>query len=170
MKTSLKENIEALKQGEEVLRCISDAAYAQPEKIVFQSTVGMHIRHNLDHYACFLNGLESGCIDYAARQRDSRTEQDRSYALAKMSKIRESLENLMGSGDIGSLFVERDVGRGQDISSANRELAFLLSHTIHHYAIVAVICQLQGFPVVEGFGVAPSTLRHRAAQVAECAH
>jgi len=50
-------------------------------------------------------------------------------------------------------------------TSIKRELAFLLSHTIHHYAIVAIICRLQGLSVEDDFGIAPSTLRHRAAQL-----
>ncbi len=169
MKINLRENIEALQQGEMLLQHLSDLAYTQPAPPVFQSAIGTHIRHNLDHYACFLNGLESGCIDYAARQRDTRLEQDRVYAIAEMSKLRERLEKLAETPDDACLLVERDVGPGQASSSAKRELEFLLSHTTHHYALVAVICRLHGFSVGNEFGVAASTLRHCATQLAECA-
>ena len=170
MKINLRENIEALQQGESLLRSISDSAYIQPAQHVFQSTVGTHIRHNLDHYTCFLNGLENGCIDYAARQRNTRVEQDRSYAIAEISSLRERLKRIPENLDKAMLLVERDIGPGQAGSSVKRELEFLLSHTTHHYAIVAIICQLQGLSVGDEFGVAPSTLRHRAMQTAECAH
>jgi len=170
MKSNLRENIEALQQGEQLLRSISDSAYIQPAQYVFQSTVGAHIRHNLDHYACFLNGLESGCIDYAARQRDTRLEQDRSYAITKISELRERMKNLPENMDKENLLVKRDIGPGHAGSSVRRELEFLLSHTTHHYAIVAIICQLQGLSIGAEFGVAPSTLRHRATQAVECAH
>ncbi len=170
MKINLRENIEALQQGEKLLRSISDAAYIQPAQHVFQSTVGTHIRHNLDHYACFLNGLESGCIDYAARQRNSHLEQDRLYAIAEISSLQNRLKNLPEDMDKADLLVERDIGPGQAGSSVKRELEFLLSHTTHHYAIVAIICQLQGLSIGDEFGVAPSTLRHRKMQLAECAH
>jgi hypothetical protein len=50
-----------------------------------------------------------------------------------------------------------------------RELEFLLSHTVHHYAIVAILCRLQGIAVDDGFGVAPSTLRHRTESETPCA-
>lgn len=170
MKINLRENIEALQQGERLLRGISDSAYTQPAQYVFQSTVGTHIRHNLDHYACFLQGLETGCIDYAARQRNIRLEQDRAYAIAEISSLRERLKRLPEHLDKENLLVERDIGPGQAGSSVKRELEFLLSHTTHHYAIVAIICQLQGLSVGAEFGVAPSTLRHRATQTVECAH
>lgn len=170
MKINLRENIEALQQGERLLCSISDSAYTQPVQQVFQSTVGTHIRHNLDHYDCFLKGLESGCIDYTARQRNTRLEQDRSYAIAEISSLRERLKSLPETLDMANLLVERDIGPGQAGLSVRRELEFLLSHTTHHYAIVAIICQLQGLSVGDEFGVAPSTLRHRARQLAECAH
>lgn len=170
MRSSLRENIEALQQGEHILQTISDAAYCQPARLVFESTVGMHIRHNLDHYACFLKGIKNGCIDYAARQRDSRLEQDRSFAITEISRIRQCLQDMSETIVTTQLLVETDNGSGQVTSSIKRELAFLLSHTTHHYAIVAVICQLQGLSVAEDFGVAASTLQHRVEQLAKCAH
>jgi hypothetical protein len=45
-------------------------------------------------------------------------------------------------------------------STVARELQFLLSHTVHHYALIALILRLQGFEPGEEFGVAPSTLAH----------
>jgi hypothetical protein len=41
-----------------------------------------------------------------------------------------------------------------------RELQYLLSHTIHHYAIIGSILRAQGVEPGPDFGVAPSTLRH----------
>jgi len=165
MKIKISENIEALRQGEKLLRCISDAAYTLPAQTVFDSTIGAHFRHNLDHYACFLNGLDSGCIDYAARQRDLRLEQDRRYAMVEFSRVRKHLQSLEEGLDGPCLLIGSDVGPDQVSTSIKRELEFLLSHTIHHYAIVAIICQLLGIVVEDDFGVAPSTLRHRATQL-----
>ena len=55
-------------------------------------------------------------------------------------------------------------------SSASRELEFLLSHTVHHYALIGVICQLAGQTLPKDFGMAPSTLRHLQSQAdAACA-
>ena len=50
-------------------------------------------------------------------------------------------------------------------SSLLRELQFLLSHTIHHYALIASLLERRGVRVrdeLSGFGVAASTLEHWA--------
>ncbi|MFW5688937.1 MAG: hypothetical protein ACOC1U_05120, partial [Spirochaetota bacterium] len=48
-------------------------------------------------------------------------------------------------------------------STLERELAVLASHTVHHYAIIALLLRVQDVDVPASFGVAPSTLRHEAA-------
>ena len=45
-------------------------------------------------------------------------------------------------------------------STLERELYVLVSHTIHHYALVAVLLRTLGVDPGPEFGVAPSTLRH----------
>ena len=43
-------------------------------------------------------------------------------------------------------------------SSLQRELQFLVSHSVHHYALIRELLRQSGFDAGEGFGVAPSTL------------
>ncbi len=62
-----------------------------------------------------------------------------------------------------------DRGTLRATSSITRELDFLLSHTIHHYAIIAVLCRLQNVEVEPDFGVAPSTLRYQSTSKMQCA-
>jgi len=51
-------------------------------------------------------------------------------------------------------------------STVMRELQALLSHTVHHFALIGVMLQLNGFEIPEEFGVASSTLnRWRSAKV-----
>ena len=45
-------------------------------------------------------------------------------------------------------------------SSLARELQFLTSHTIHHFAVIALILRAMDVEVDREFGVAPSTLRY----------
>ena len=47
-------------------------------------------------------------------------------------------------------------------STTGRELQFLVSHTVHHFAMIGGICRALEVEMEENFGVAPSTLRHRA--------
>jgi len=45
-------------------------------------------------------------------------------------------------------------------TTVGRELAFVLSHTVHHNALIAVMAKTLGVPVPERFGYAPSTIVH----------
>jgi uncharacterized damage-inducible protein DinB len=169
MNVTLNDNIVTLKQGELLLCSLSNSAYTKPALPVFASTIGAHIRHNLDHYACFLEGLSSGFIDYSARQRDSRIEQNRAFALAEFARILDDLSALDLRQKKWCVLIDPETGPGQTQTTIQRELEFLLSHTIHHYAMVAVICRLEGLIIDQDFGVAPSTLRYRSAQATACA-
>ena len=51
-------------------------------------------------------------------------------------------------------------------SSVLRELQFLISHTVHHFALIRMILLDQGVQTPAGFGVAPSTLKHEASRAA----
>jgi len=46
-------------------------------------------------------------------------------------------------------------------STLCRELEYLQTHTVHHYALIAMILRLQSVEPNANFGVAPSTLQHR---------
>ena len=49
-------------------------------------------------------------------------------------------------------------------STIRRELQFLVSHTVHHYALIGLILKTMDVSVPENFGVAPSTLKHEQSQ------
>jgi hypothetical protein len=53
-------------------------------------------------------------------------------------------------------------------TSVGRELQFLVSHTVHHYAVIAAMLRPQGVEPGADFGVAPSTLVYE--QGSACAH
>jgi uncharacterized damage-inducible protein DinB len=166
MRPGLQENIAILRQGEELLAGLNDAGYALVMEPLFDSSLGAHIRHNLDHYSCFLDGLDSGRIDYAARRRSPDVERCRLAAIDESTRLRQALGRLQQVPATLELVAEGTDRARRTSTSMERELRFLLSHTIHHYAIVAIICRLQGHAVPAGFGVAPSTLLHRAGQAA----
>jgi len=48
-------------------------------------------------------------------------------------------------------------------------LQVLSSHTVHHFALIAMTLRLHGVEMEPGFGMAPSTLRYLAAKSAEAA-
>lgn len=166
MKSLLQENIDALQQALDLLPQLSEAQYRQRLPACFNASVGGHIRHNIDHYLSFLSGFDAGVIDYEARVRDTRIETDRDYALRVLGSISERFAVLPSEDK--PLRIRMENTADDDLaawgeSTARRELQFLLSHTIHHYALVAVSCRMLGVEPHADFGVAPSTLRYREA-------
>ncbi len=80
----------------------------------------------------------------------------------------EELEAWFSQADIGldtPVNVLVDCGEGGDClpsrSTVGRELQFLVSHTVHHFAIIAVMHSSQGIELPPDFGIAPSTLKYQ---------
>lgn len=160
-------NILFLRQGLDLLAGINDVDYSNGFPPHFEAGIGTHIRHVLEHYTSFLDGLPTGRIDYDARKRDARIEVDRSAATNAVQRIIDRLWQIAGDDRNRELDVFMDCGdaathvRHHGRSSVARELQFLLSHTVHHYALIAVILRFAGREPNEAFGVSPSTIRFR---------
>jgi hypothetical protein len=162
----IADNIEALRQGLRLIERLNDRFYTQSNAGLSLSPVGGHFRHCIDFYHSFLAGVESGRINYDYRERDERIEQNRLFAAAKLKLIIESLNRLTGIKDRREIEVKLEGSSNDENgpdwsrSSLMRELQFLISHTIHHYSLIALALRVQGFEPGAEFGVAPSTLKH----------
>jgi hypothetical protein len=156
--------VEVLRQEVSLLNCIDDVVYAAPAEGAFRSSIGAHIRHNLDHFEAFFRGLPTGRIDYEQRRRDTRIAVSTDCALGAVAGYLWSLQSL--SENMGtSMEVREESEDGAETpmwlaSTVGRELQFLLGHTVHHHAIVALLADRHGTALPEGFGVAPSTQRY----------
>lgn len=165
---SLHLSIEAIRNAlaleQYLLLQISDDDYHRIAPDTFHSTLGKHIRHNIDHVSAFLSGFDTGHIDYENRQRSEQLEQNRTYALQIIGELDQRLKKLSSEPDKSILIrseIENDTTDLQWLaSSCSRELQFLLSHSIHHHAIIATlpVCALLDLP--PEFGIAPSTQRY----------
>lgn len=158
---------EALAQEAALLAEIPDELFRAPGQGRFKSSIGQHIRHNLDHFTAFFAGLEAGKIDYEQRERAARIAEMPACAGEAVARFRERLEGLRASED-HALLVREESEAGAEApawlsSSLGRELQFLLGHTVHHHALIAMIADAHAIPLPEGFGVAPSTRRHERA-------
>ena len=167
----IDDNVHALMQGIELIPAIDDEAYSTTTAPFAKSAVGGHFRHCIDFYTCFLSGLETGRINYDLRERNTAVETNRLAAIEKIEAIIERLRSLAPEDGEHEVQVisecsENNPAPDWSRSSVRRELQFLLSHTIHHYAIVALSLRMRGIEPGEEFGVAPSTLRHWRAQCA----
>jgi hypothetical protein len=162
------DNIRFLEQGIRLIRRLGDDLYTLTPEGPFRGGVGSQFRHCLDLYRCFLSGLDSGRVDYSRRERDPRVETDRGRAEEAARDVVRRLSALAASQAGARLGVNSELPAGGEEpcwsdSSVRRELQFLLSHTIHHYALISAMLAHHGFRFCgefAGFGVAPSTLRH----------
>jgi hypothetical protein len=171
---AVRDNLDALSQALELLAGLDAERYARRVPVCFNSAAGGHLRHVIEHYASLLAGWRAGAVDYEARARDARMETEPAYAAGCIATLCADLGALAeGDGERPLRVRAETVGvHGMDSpdldpwadSTILRELEFLLSHTIHHYALIAVICGVLGHPLPKDFGVAPSTLRFRRAQ------
>lgn len=156
-------NCELLQQGIDLLARHDARTFVATDASSFGSGIGTHLRHVLDHYRSFLSGVETGLIDYDNRERETRMERDREAAIGEVRSIRDRFEHCRIDPE-GLVKVRVSAStRGEEmrsLSSFGRELQFLVSHTVHHYALIAIASRMQGIFPDESFGVAPSTLKY----------
>jgi uncharacterized damage-inducible protein DinB len=162
----LEGNLALLRQGVALLESLPDAAYAR--QVGTGSSVGAQYRHVLDHYRCFLDGLAGGLVDYDARGRDPVMETSTTAAAEESRRLGEELARTTDRPLAAPLAVRLAVAAEGDRpapqpSSVGRELLFLLSHTVHHFAILRLLLEAEGIACDPELGVAPSTRAHRAA-------
>jgi hypothetical protein len=156
-------NCHLLRQAADVLRTLDDVTYAEGGRAPDVSPVGVHFRHVIDHYQAFFAGLPEGRIDYDLRQRQTPMETDRGLALATLLGIARDVERIdpaMGAREVQ--VSSRTAGDSADPdwsrSTIKRELQFLVSHTVHHFALIKPLLVREGMTLDEQFGYAPSTL------------
>ncbi len=172
------DNIEVLETGLAIVQGLSNLNYTRAFEPCFVASAGKHMRHILDHYTRFFDGLASGQIFYDARDRDPRIETDRQFAVATIRATRDRLATLkkrLGEDRqlakqplTARLCTSTAAPRARDVpTSLERELIFLHGHTTHHYAIIAALLKMLELPVSADFGIAPSTLVYE--EQLECA-
>ncbi|MEZ5398428.1 MAG: hypothetical protein R2729_02095 [Bryobacteraceae bacterium] len=154
-------NAALLDDAEALIGTLDESAYG---------TIGGQIRHIVEFYECFFEGLAGRCVDYDARRRDPSIEKSRLTARGRIAALRVRLEEVPRI-DMEILVRAEDSAMNEFPdpplrSSAGRELQSLASHTVHHFAVIALLLRSLGIQTRDGFGVAPSTLRHREAQSA----
>ena len=132
-------------------------AYAKP--------VGAHLRHVIEHYEALLTPEMDGIVDYDARRRDAALEASPRLAQLRLIALQRRLEHV--ALDLQQPLTVRGLaGLGGEVafalpSSLGRELVFVASHAVHHFALLVPHLRQHGLPLPgEGFGIAPATLAH----------
>lgn len=165
----VRQNLELLGQAAELLARLGNDTYAAENPAIAPHRAGGHMRHVLEYYECFLDGLPQDRVDYTQRRRDLSLELSCVAALTKIHVLRQRLAGNAGLRRDSILWVRMEQAEECPLadswltSSVGRELENLLSHTTHHFALAALTLKLNGFQPPRDFGMAPSTLRHLAA-------
>lgn len=126
---------------------------------------GPHLRHVIEHYEAFLDHVGERAIDYDARARDLQVQRDPQAARARVCALQERLRGLALDALREPLAIHLRGGlAGEDrfvtFSSLGRELLFLASHAVHHYAMIRRHCADDGIALAADFGKAPATVHH----------
>lgn len=163
----VEQNLFFLHQGLAFFQGLDDSDFARRASDRPRAAgMGPHLRHCLDFYLCFLRDFESGRIDYDARDRESGIESDRGTAIATIESIVSRLTALDDLAQDREIEVRCDCAPFEQSDSAwhrstvGRELRFLASHTVHHYALIAEVARALDIEPGEDFGVAPATLAY----------
>jgi hypothetical protein len=149
-------------QISDILRQLSEAEYTQQSKILFNATIGQHVRHIIELFQALENGYAEGTVNYEKRKRDYRIETNKNLAISLLKDIRQSLDR--PNKEI--ILVAEDYGDEMEpvsiITNYYREIAYNLEHTIHHMALIRVgVNEVSNILLPDEFGVAYSTIKYR---------
>lgn len=154
----------ALQQLADVLGVTTDEQYVQNPVGVMACSLGGHVRHCLDHFESLANAVGRDAIDYDQRERGTAIETNRSTALESIKRLTTAFDRLKCAELRQSIRVRSilaaDGAAIETESSIGRELVFVLSHTIHHSALIAAMCKTLGIALPAWFGYAPATIAH----------
>jgi len=158
--TAFRALAETLSHLADAIRPLTVDEYAARE-LKSSGSIGAHVRHCLDHVAALECGVVTGHICYDRRERNTVVEHDPRLG---RSRLRRASARLSQYGDslldrsVALVTQIADDGRSIRIASTvGRELAFVISHTIHHSALIAVLLEQSEHEVPLRLGLAPST-------------
>ncbi len=146
----------------ESLHQLTAIEYTQPSKILFNASIGQHVRHVVELFLCLENGYATGVVNYEKRKRDYKIESDKDFAIQLLKDIYHRLERPNIDLVMEAEDYENTSGVVAIPSNYYREIAYNLEHTIHHMALIRVgINEVSSLVLPDEFGVAYSTIKFR---------
>jgi hypothetical protein len=143
-----------------VIGQLTKAEYSKELTVLSGATIGQHTRHVIEMVQCLIAGYDEARFSYDDRKRDISIESDPDWALSQlnvaMSSAFQSNKLMIGFHQFADESVSVD-------TNYYRELIHNIDHTIHHCAIIRIgLMSFDHVIIPEGFGIAPSTIRHRS--------
>ena len=150
-----------LGEMERLLSEVDSDVYTARFATPVSGSIGEHVRHCLDHVSALIAVDSSSTLSYDRRQRGTAIETDPMEALSQILQLKAGLD-VWGTRSLDQPIRVLSMlsATGDTVTSWStlaRELAFVVSHTIHHQAIIGVLLALRGHTVPERFGHSPST-------------
>jgi len=116
-------------------------------------------------------------VDYDARQRDLRMQSEPEVTLAALQSVIDRFQSLEANQLLSldtPLTTRLQAGLHGEWettvpTSLGRELLFVASHTVHHYALLGHYCKAAGVDPGEDFGKAPATVAFEQAGIEKAA-
>lgn len=129
------------------------------------SPIGGHVRHIIEFYHALLSNLggpEPLLVSYDARKRNKELETSKNLAISEIKGIREKIGRLEDQDMevLLSSIIDPDAPMFEMQTTLNRELVYLLDHTIHHMALIKMIAREHKVTLGKNFGLAQSTKAH----------
>jgi hypothetical protein len=150
-----------LDQIADLLLVLDGATYCVTFDSLGSGSIGAHVRHCLDHVGSLLAADPTMTLTYDRRDRGTPLETDPGAALHQLLRHRAALDgwsNRLLDQPVAVITQLSTTGETVTTwSTLARELTFVLSHTIHHQALIGVLAALHGAAVPDRFGYAPST-------------
>ena len=144
---------------------LSDEQYAQNPVGLIPSSIGGHVRHALDHVRALIEAASSGRLDFDARARGTPVEKETRAAAEMIEDLSRRLAGLSSERLNMNVELSMMVGKGVPVqivgSNLRRELGYVLSHLIHHNAIISNMVVTLGGTLPPGFGYAPATVEYQ---------
>lgn len=153
---------ESLEQVEELISLMADLYGVRPKQA--QASVGRHIRHVIDHFWALQEGVATGVVDYNLRHRDSDLEKNGDLAQDIVRKLQSWVASLGNKNPSLTVISEISISESQSVelsSNLNRELLYVLNHTLHHVAYASLLARSLAVAVPDYLGVAPATATYQ---------
>ena len=124
-------------------------------------SIGAHVRHCLDHVCALEGGIVAGEVCYDHRERDTIVEREPDLGASRLRRASFRVRHIDGGLVERPLMLVAQLSAGGPVvrvpTTVGRELAFVVSHTIHHSALIAVLLERANRDVPARFGLAPTT-------------
>lgn len=164
-------SLEAIQQVLDTI-ALTESVYSRKAKAHLQP-IGTHVRHIVDHYRVFQQGLADGVIDYNQRNRETPIERDPKVAMSALEELYEWFQRAPLDNKSVIVISEISISHSESTtieSCVDRELIYLINHTLHHVAYANLLAASLGIEMQPHLGVAPATASYlREQEEIECA-